>query len=163
MRASIARIRRNAVAVAVLGLVGCGGPAVVGVSGTVTHRGQPLAGATVVLTPDPPQPGVSAATATTAADGSFTVRTNKPGGVTLDGVPPGTYRVTVSKFVPPDGMSEAEYEQKVAAAASGVYSATSTVPPRVELLPKEFSDSAATTVRATAAAGAANTVTIAVP
>lgn len=144
-------------------LVGCSGSGSVPVTGVVTVKGKPIAGATVVFASISPKPGDTPAVAITADDGSFSLRTQRPGGDTAVGVEPGEYRVTVSKFVPPDHLSEAEYQKKVDAAASGVYSATSAVPPKVESLPKSHSDPNATILRFTAKAGGSNHFPIEIP
>jgi hypothetical protein len=57
----------------------------------VTLDEQPLAGATVQFLPE--SPGAEYGHALTAKDGTFRVRTGS-----LDGVAPGSYRVTVTKF-----------------------------------------------------------------
>jgi hypothetical protein len=142
---------RRLVPVLVLSLVGCSGEKFAPVTGVVTYRGTPLSGATVVFTPDPPTEGVRAATATTGPDGTYQLQTNLPGGVTKVGAAHGKYKVTVSKFVPPSGISEDEYNKKLQAEqdASRPYSPNSAVPPKVEMIPKEYSDSTATKIEAT--------------
>ncbi|MBA4065336.1 MAG: hypothetical protein C0501_16820 [Isosphaera sp.] len=143
---------------------GCGGgPEYAPVSGTVTLRKQPLAGATVVFSPDGAA-GARPATAVTGADGTFKLQTNLPGGVTKDGAVVGAYKVTVSKFVPPKGMTEAEYAKKVAAQdGTKPHSPDSDLPPRVEAVPKEFSDLAVTSVTVTVTAAGPNEVRIDIP
>ncbi|MBA4190376.1 MAG: hypothetical protein C0467_20505 [Planctomycetaceae bacterium] len=145
-------------------LAGCSTEKYAPVTGVVTLRGTPLAGATVVFTPEPAAEGVRAATATTASDGTFRLQTNHPGGVTQAGAALGTYKVTVSKFVPPSGMSEEEYAKKIEAeqAANKPYSPESTVPAKVELIPKEYSDLKLTKVEATVKSGS-NELKIAIP
>jgi len=146
-------------------VAGCSdGPKFAPVTGTVTHHGSPLVGATVVFTPTAPAEGVGAATAVTGPDGRFQLQTNLPGGVTHTGAAHGTYKVTVSKFVPPSGMSEEEYTKKAEAEQSPnkPYSPTSSVPPKVEFVPKEFSNLASTKVEATVGSGT-NDVQIVIP
>ena len=80
------------VCVAVGSVAGCGGtkkPKVYGATGTVSWKGQPLAGATVSFVPavGPPSDG------TTDASGKFTIMTNGQ-----PGAPFGPNKVTVSKF-----------------------------------------------------------------
>ena len=96
----------RAVTLAVLGplvfLSGCGPPAdpsLVPVSGTVTADGQPLANATVTFIPMDGTPGFGG-TGKTDAAGQYTLagsRDNAPG------IPPGDYRVAISKRLMPDG------------------------------------------------------------
>ena len=63
-------------------------------SGTLTHEGNPVEGATILFAPAPGSPqDIRAASAKTDASGRFTLMTLIPG----DGAFPGTYHVTVSK------------------------------------------------------------------
>ncbi|GIX00313.1 MAG: hypothetical protein KatS3mg111_3645 [Pirellulaceae bacterium] len=73
-------------------LVGCGsgGPDPVPVSGKVLYQGKPVADATVTFLSTS---GGRSASGKTAADGTFTLTTNKTG----DGAVPGDYIVTISK------------------------------------------------------------------
>ena len=77
-------------------VVGCSGkkdegPARVKATGSVTYKGQPVEGASVVLAPEPP--GQHPATAVTDSSGQFALGTNEAG----DGAVPGKYKVGVSK------------------------------------------------------------------
>src|SRR5207249_460541 len=93
-------------ALAVLGTVavlwGCdrsADPSLVPVSGTVTADGQPLANATVTFIPKDGTPGFGG-TGKTDGSGKYTLagsRDNAPG------IPPGEYRVAISKRLMPDG------------------------------------------------------------
>ena len=79
-------------------LCGCNrGPRLTGLvnaSGTLTHNGNPVEGATILFGPVPGSPADNrAASAKTDASGRFTLMTLIPG----DGAYPGTYRVMVSK------------------------------------------------------------------
>jgi len=152
------------VPVLVLSLVGCSGEKFAPVAGVVTYRGTPLADATVVFTPESPTEGVRAATATTGPDGTYQLQTNLPGGVTKPGAAHGKFKVTVSKFVPPSGISEEEYNKKLQAEQdpNRPYSPNSVVPAKVEMIPKEYSDSQATKIEATVTGGA-NEVKIEIP
>jgi hypothetical protein len=79
-------------------LAGCGTKAVgvdgtVPVTGTVTQKGAPLAGATVTFAPS----GTArSASGVTDPQGKFALTTLKPG----DGAMPGEYKVTVTKMEP---------------------------------------------------------------
>jgi hypothetical protein len=143
---------------------GCGGdPGYAPVSGTVTLRSRPLAGATVVFSPDGGE-GARPATAVTGPDGTFKLQTNLPGGVTRDGARVGGYKVTVSKYVPPKGWTEDEYQKKSGAQdGTKPYSPAADLPPRVEAVPKEFSDLASTGVSATVTAAGPNEVRVDIP
>lgn len=93
---SLTRAVATALAAAVL-VAGCGeedGPALVGVTGTVTEDGKPLAEAVVLFTPTgggPERPGEDV----TGPQGNFKLMTNR-----RSGVAPGKYHVVVTKAVP---------------------------------------------------------------
>ena len=66
----------------------------VNASGTLTHDGNPVEGASILFAPAPGSPPDNrAASAKTDAAGNFTLMTLNPG----DGAFPGTYRVMVTK------------------------------------------------------------------
>ena len=80
----------------VLCVCGCGGdgrPSLVPVTGKVTLNGEPIDGAMVGFQPQDIEGYNRPSTATTDAQGSFTVGTYG----TDDGIPEGSYRVTVRK------------------------------------------------------------------
>ena len=70
-------------------------------SGTVTHNGQPVEGATVVFAPEGEG---RAASGLTDASGRFQLQTVTPD----DGVVPGKYQVAISKTEVKGAMSEEE-------------------------------------------------------
>ena len=74
-----------------------GGPGLYPVTGKVTYKGEPAAGAQVVLAPDgPPAPGAPGGgeppSAIVEEDGRFTVSSGARG----DGAPPGKYKVLIT-------------------------------------------------------------------
>ena len=107
-------------AAACLAAGGCGGgPKLAPVSGTVTYKGLPLAGATVVF--HPAQEGVRSGMGQTDDRGRYTLWTYTPG----DGAMVGDHQVTVTLRGPAektplnpamkkDGLGEAYYEQVAA-------------------------------------------------
>src|SRR5258708_5235562 len=102
-----------AVLVAVVG--GCGGakpPALntVPVTGTVTHNGQPLEGATVTFYPAESMSGKSAG-GTTDNAGKFTLKTLVGGTTMADGAMAGEYNVTVAKDASAEGGANADMEK----------------------------------------------------
>lgn len=143
-------------------LAGCGKKSLSGaapVSGTVTYQGKPLEGATVMFRKqgqDLTSGGL--ATATTDAQGIFALQSRVGPTDVVDGVVPGEYQVIISKSIPPNGMSEADYKQKLAEedkimAEKGVVPPDKQTPPKVEMLPAQYSDSQKTTLKATVPAG----------
>jgi hypothetical protein len=121
--------------VLVLALAGCVGksdPSHVGMSGTVTLNGEPLADAQVTFIPTGDTQGIGAG-AWTEADGRYQLidRRGKPG------TQPGTYKVTISKRLMPNG-SEVPVDDKKPPIES----------PARESLPPNYSDSVKTELQA---------------
>lgn len=137
-------------------------PEVVPVTGTVTFQGQPVADATVVFFVN--QGNLASGElsfGTTDAAGRFRLRTQVGRTEVLDGVAAGEHRVTISKLIPPQGMTEEAYQQKLdaekAAGESGVYGEQrEVVPPRVELLAAQYSNANQTTLTASVKKGEKN-------
>lgn len=103
------------------GLFGCGSGdetdryKLVPVSGTVTHNGKPLEGATLTFTPDPTNPQPTPGGDVTGPMGNYKAMYRG-----RSGLAPGKYRVLVSKTVLPPGMKpsaegEDDYMNQVAA------------------------------------------------
>ena len=87
-------------------LAGCSdtkddGPVRVKATGSVTYKGQPVSGASIVLAPEPP--GKHAATAVTDASRQFALGTNEAG----DGAVPGPYKVAIEKTETSSGTAPA--------------------------------------------------------
>ena len=153
-------------------LGGCrdsGLPEVVPVTGSVSFQGKPLAGATVTFfAKEGKLAAGELAFGTTDAEGHFRLRSQAGPTEALNGAIAGEHRVTISKLVPPQGMTEEVYQQKVeaekAAGESGVYGAPrEVVPPRVELLPGQYSDAQQTTLTASVKEGEKNDFQFRVP
>jgi hypothetical protein len=107
------------------------------VSGRVTYQGRPLAGGTIVFTPNPERGGSGPmAYAEIQADGSFTLRTQREFGAV-----PGWHRVTVAAIPAP--------------AVPG-----SAVPPEATRLPAKYSDPERSGLHQEVKAGLANTCDI---
>jgi hypothetical protein len=123
--------------VVLAGFTGCSGssehPPTYPVSGTVTWKGQPLEGATLVFIPSD-EKGESAA-AKSDAQGKFEVTTFKQG----DGARPGEYRVRVSKYeeVKRDPKAKNLTYEEEQAAPDFDPTARPTPPPK-NLLPKKY-------------------------
>jgi len=103
------------------GLVGCGSGdetdriKLVPVSGTVTHNGKPLEGATLTFTPDQSNPEQTPGGDVTGPTGNYKAMYRG-----RSGLAPGKYRVLVSKTILPPGMKpsaggEDDYMNQVAA------------------------------------------------
>lgn len=106
-----------------LGAVGCGSddgrPPLARVSGTVTYKGKPLAGAAIVFLPE--KQGIRSALSVTDEQGRYKLWTYEKG----DGAPVGNHQVTVALRGPPEkaalhpsvkgkNLGEAYYEQVAA-------------------------------------------------
>src|SRR5215204_1838971 len=121
-------------------LCGCNksDPSLVPVTGTVTVNDQPLANATVTFIPKDGTPGFGGVGKTDAA-GKYTLKGSRDD---APGIPPGEYRVVVSKRLMPDG--------------SEVPASDNTPPmnsPARETLPDAYSSMAASTLSATVQPG----------
>lgn len=100
-------------------LAGCGSklPATASATGTVLYRGEPVEGAVVVFSRDSGKlADGEMALGKTDAQGRFQLTTHIGGQSDVQGATPGQYQVTVSKRVPPRGMSPSEYQALVDAA-----------------------------------------------
>ncbi len=134
-------------------LAGCGptNPPTAQVTGTVTLDGSPVEGATVLFLPD--DTTNKAATASTEADGSYSLTTFEAG----DGAMPGAYKVKVHKFDLPEGGMNPYGESQTAdelepmtqeeelAAMEAAYSAADAAPDQKEErakneLPPKYAD-----------------------
>jgi hypothetical protein len=122
-----------------LAALGCGKSdrvPVVPVSGTVTLNGEPLPGAAVTFIPAGETLGTGGS-AVTAADGSYTL-TSREG----RGLVPGEYRVTISRWLRPDGSPPPAEVAPIDSDAR-------------ETLPERFSDRDQTILTATVSEGGA--------
>jgi hypothetical protein len=130
---------------------GCGGaddgnrPARVKTSGTVTHKGQPVEGVTVLFAPAEGQG--HAATGLTDSQGRFRLTTF----LANDGAVPGNYKVTLSKF----DMSTANPDLEDDLAIEMRQDSDKLIGP-TPLLPVEFSEIETTPLTKEVTSGAAN-------
>ena len=113
-------------------------PSLVPVTGTVTLNDQPLANATVTFIPKDGTPGFGGVGKTDAA-GKYTQKGSRDD---APGIPPGEYRVVVSKRLMPDG-SELPANDNTPPMNS----------PAKESLPDTYSSMAASTLSATVQPG----------
>jgi hypothetical protein len=139
-------VLRPRLVVGLLGLAGLFGcsksadPALAPVSGTITLGDQPLGNATVTFIPKDGTPGFGGVGRTDAA-GKYTLRGSRDD---APGIPPGAYRVAISKRLMPDG-SEVSLSDKTPPMAS----------PAKESLPDLYSSMTMTTLTATIPVGGA--------
>lgn len=104
--------------------IGCGaksnGPETYPVTGVVTLKNAPVDGAILQFTPASPDAGVSGAQAITRPDGTYEVKINLDmGKTTKTGLPPGDYKVAITKLqvtpgqtapnIPPKNVLPTEY------------------------------------------------------
>ena len=90
--------------------VGCGakseGPETYPVTGVVTLKGAPVDGAVLQFTPTSPDAGIAGAQVMTKPDGTFVVTINLDmGKTTKTGLPPGDYKVAITKLQIAPGQS----------------------------------------------------------
>ncbi|WP_339727936.1 carboxypeptidase-like regulatory domain-containing protein [uncultured Gimesia sp.] len=152
-------------------VVGCSSdtpdiPDTASVSGTVTYKGEPLKGASIVFSNTAVKPTAKpAANATinaiTDESGQFELKSYFGARTERKGVIPGTYKVTLLKMVPPGKMTAAEYQAKVTAAnqivsGGGVLTQAQTPPELQQLLPRQYSDVTASKLEATVVADQEN-------
>lgn len=138
-------------------LGGCGGsslPQTSPVSGTVSYQGKPVEGATVIYSRGARKLSEGEiAIGKTDASGTFTLTTHVGSQADVPGAVPGQYQVTVSKQVPPPGMTESQYQAKLdevnrIAETGGMATEDQQPPPRVELFPNKYSSAANTELTA---------------
>jgi hypothetical protein len=117
-----------------LPLGGCGDAAskLVPVSGSVTMDGKPLPGAVVTFTPTGTTPGVGGS-GLTGQDGAFVLAEGRRA---ARGVPPGDYKVVITRLLKPDGSPVPADAKPIEAGGN-------------ESLPPEYSDPLKTTLKAT--------------
>jgi hypothetical protein len=89
---------------------GCGakseGPETYPVTGVVTHKSAPVDGALLQFTPTSPDAGIAGAQVMTKPDGTFEVTINLDmGKTTKTGLPPGDYKVAITKLQITPGQS----------------------------------------------------------
>jgi hypothetical protein len=138
-------------------LIGCGSghPATVFVSGDVTYKGQPVEGANVVLGRGSRSVALGEiAIGKTDAKGHFELTSHFAGQASGRGAVPGDYEVTISKLVPPPGMTQAQYQALVDAAnkigeTGGTVPPGKEPPPMVEMFPPQYSVSGKSKLKAT--------------
>lgn len=124
---------------------GVGGPRTSPATGTVLYNGEPLEGATVLFSRG--QGDLASgemSLSVTDAQGRFELSTHLSGQEQVKGVAAGQYQVTISKKIPPDGMSLGRY-QEILDAANEMGRTGAVVPPDkqppqlVEMLPARYS------------------------
>ncbi len=144
-------------------IVGCGpgGPPVVKVTANVRYQGEPVEGATVIFSnASGTMESGALATGTTDAQGNASLTTTVSPTLALSGATPGEYRVIISKSVPPQGMTEEEFEEKVLGGQTALESVPLELqeppPVRSDLLPPKYSSSTESTLTATVTADGPN-------
>ena len=115
-------------------VTGCGSTGTVPAGGTITYKGQPVANANVIFTPDG---GGPIATGQTDAQGKFSLGVEKPG----EGAVPGEYRVSLT----PNEAPRAE----------GDYSASPPPP-----FPAQYTNATGSSLKATVKPGEKNDITL---
>ena len=140
-------VRCFAVTVLTMICLGCG-PEVVPIAkvkGTIKFKGEPLADAAVVFAPAKGR----AATGKTDSNGVYTLTTETAG----DGAAVGKHDVTVSKMVPPNGMTAEAYAKLQQSAGAGTM-----VPPAKSAIPEKYSILGSSTLQANVESGKENVI-----
>ncbi len=124
-------------------------------TGTVTYQGEPVAGATVLfIRGGGTLAAGELAMGETDAQGRFELTTYVSGQQDASGAMVGEYVVTISKHIPPRGMSESQY-QALVDAAEKIGETGEMVPPEkqppdpVEMFPERYSMLGKSELRAT--------------
>lgn len=146
--------------ITLVAIVGCGpGASTVPVSGTVTQNGKPVEGATVTfLRGGGDISKGELAIGKTDASGKFELTTHFGSKSSAAGAPPGEYKVTVSKAVPPPGIPAEKYKSMVEAANKAgengaMLPPNQLPPPMVEYFPPRFSSAEQTQMKVTVEPG----------
>ena len=133
--------------IGLLALTGCGSSKIstVSATGTVTHKGKPLENASVMFSRggrDITKGEI--AMGKTDADGRFSLTTYIGPQTEVNGAVIGKYDVTISKYIIPPGMTEAQYKALVAevdkiSASGAMMPPGQQLPDLVEMLPSMYS------------------------
>ncbi len=157
MRSYLSGLLAAATLVVVAAAVGCNQsnlPKTEPVTGKVLYKGDPVENATVMFSRGSRNiANGEIALGKTDAAGNFTLTTHLSGQTDVAGAIAGTYQVTVSKKIPPPGMTQAEYDAKMdevnqAAQQGTVQPPGMELPPLVEMFPRKYSAVAATELSA---------------
>ena len=132
--------------IGLLSVTGCSSKlSTVSVTGTVLHKGKPLEGASVMFGRGSRDITMGEiAIGKTDADGRFALSTYIGPQDEMKGAVVGKYDVTISKYVIPPGMTEAQYKALVAevdriSASGAMMPPGQQQPDLVEMLPAQFS------------------------
>lgn len=145
-------------------LTGCGPklPGTKPVTGTVLYGGKPVEGANVLFSRGSRNIAAGeVAMGKTDAQGRFTLATHFGSQADSKGAPEGQYEVTVSKRVPPKGISESDYRAMVEAAnkigeTGAMVPPNKQPPPMVEMFPEQYSITGKSKLTANVTAQGAN-------
>jgi len=132
--------------IGILTVTGCSSKlSAVSATGTVMHKGKPLEGASVMLGRGGRDiTKGELAIGKTDADGRFALTTYVGPQEELKGAVVGKYDVTISKYIIPPGMTEAQYKALVAkvdaiSASGAMMPPDQQLPDLVEMLPAKYS------------------------
>ena len=140
-------------------ILGCSGNSirVYPTSGTVTYKGKPLDNALVnfIINGKEGQPSTVMGLGTTDKDGRFTIQTTvDPTSMPLEGAVEGEHAVTISKYIPPKGMTEEDLAKMMARETKlmeeqGYLDPEDVTPARVPFLPPKYQNPAMSVLKAT--------------
>jgi len=148
----------------VLGCGDRGGLTVYPVSGKVTYKNQPLDNATInfIIAGKEDEPSWIIGIGTTDKDGKYTIQTQiDPTLQPLNGAVAGKHQVSIHKFIPPKGMTEADMQKMIAEETrimqeAGVVPPDKITPSRVSMLPAKYQNPTASELTAVVEKGGKN-------
>lgn len=153
----------------VIGMTGCddGSVKVYPVKGTVNYQGKPLDNAIVnfLINGKEGQPSTLIGMGTTDKEGKFTIQTTiDPTSMPLEGAVEGEHQVTISKYIPPKGMTEEDLAKMMARETAlmekqGYVDPKDVTPSRIPFLPPKYQNPGASELSAKVEPGGANEFT----
>jgi len=134
-------------------------------SGKVTYKGEQLENADVVFSMpgnvSKGEPSTILGMAKTDASGKYSIKSFVGADEVLPGAAVGSHTVTLSKFIPPKGMTDADYNKAMEAETNamnknGFITPEQTAPQRIQFLPPKYTNPTTSGLTAVVAAGSPN-------
>ena len=134
-------------------------------SGKVTFKDEPLENADVVFSMpgnvSKGEPSTILGMAKTDASGKYSIKSFVGADEVLPGAAVGSHTVTISKFIPPKGMTDEDYTKAMeretnAMNKNGFITPEETAPQRIQFLPPKYTNPTTSGLTAAVAAGGPN-------